>query len=66
MDTFTFGMRRNWLFRALGPNPLVRRSRSHSGLVINAIRRRLDSRRFAQWDLAVNRVAEGGDRKKSQ
>ena len=31
-----------------------------------AIRSRLDSRRFAQWDLAINRVAEGGDRKKSQ
>ena len=26
MDTFAFGMRRNRLFRALGPNPLVRRS----------------------------------------
>ena len=26
MDTFTFGMRHNRLFRALGPNPLVRRS----------------------------------------
>ena len=26
MDTFTFGMRCNWLFRALGSNPLVRRS----------------------------------------
>lgn len=31
-----------------------------------AIRCRLDSRRFAQWDLAINRVAEGGDRKNSQ
>ena len=31
-----------------------------------AIRWRLDSRRFAQWELAINRVAEGGDRKNSQ
>ncbi len=30
------------------------------------IRMRLDSRRFAQWDLEFNRVAEGGDRKNSQ
>lgn len=31
-----------------------------------AIRRRLDSLRFAQWDLEINKIAEGGDRKKSQ
>ena len=31
-----------------------------------AIRWRLDARRFAQWDLEITRVAEGGDRKSSQ
>lgn len=31
-----------------------------------AIRWRLDARRLAQWDLEINRITEGGDRKNSQ
>jgi hypothetical protein len=31
-----------------------------------AIRWRLDGRRFAQWDLEIKRVTEGGDRKSCQ
>lgn len=34
--------------------------------VLCAIRWRLDIRRFAQWDLEMNKISEGGDRKNPQ
>lgn len=34
--------------------------------VLRAIRWRLDIRRFAQWDLEMNKISEGGDRKNPQ